>query len=78
MLGIAAVRLKEELRQLKLESKRLSDQLLQTKRLLEYAGNQRASRRRQIEKLMKELEEVRNVAETNKKNVSLWWMSWSI
>ena len=67
MLGIAAVRLKEELRQLKLESKWLSDQLLQTKRLLEYAGNQRESHRRQIEILMKELEEVRNVAETNKK-----------
>ena len=54
MLGIAAVRLKEELRQLKLESKWLSDQLLQTKRLLEYAGNQRESHRRQIEILMKE------------------------
>ena len=41
MLGTAEARLEEELRQLKLESRRLGDQLLETKRQLEYAGNQR-------------------------------------
>ena len=40
MLGTVGAQLEEELRQLKLESQRLSDQLLETKRLLEYAGNQ--------------------------------------
>ena len=64
MLGTAGARLEEELRQLKLESQRLSDQLLETKRLLEYAGNQRESCRRQVEILKKELAEVTNVAET--------------
>ena len=65
MLGTAGARLEEELRQLKLESQRLSDQLLETERLLEYAGNQRESCRRQVEILKKELaEEVMNVAET--------------
>ena len=39
MLGTAGVQLEEELRQLKLESQRLSDQLLETKQLLEYAGS---------------------------------------
>ena len=43
MLGRAEARLEEELRQLKIESQRLGDQLLETKRLLEYAGNQRES-----------------------------------
>ena len=38
MLGTAGARLEEELRQLKLESQRLGDQLLETKRQLEYAG----------------------------------------
>ena len=42
-LGTAGNRLKEELRQLKLESQRLGDQLLETKRQLDYAGNQRES-----------------------------------
>ena len=55
MLGTAGAWLKEELRQLKLESQRLSDQLLEIKRLLEYAGNQRESCRRQMEILKKEL-----------------------
>ena len=64
MLGTGGVRLKKELRQLKLKSQRLSDQLLESKRLLEYAGNQRESCRRQVEILKKELEEVTNVAET--------------
>ena len=64
MLGNAGARLKEELRQLKLESQRLSDQLLETRRLLEYAGTQRESCRRQVEILKKELAEVTNVAET--------------
>ena len=64
MLGTAGHRLKEELRQLKLESQRLGDQLLETKRQLENAGNQRESCRRQVETLKKELEEVTNVAET--------------
>ena len=64
MLGTAGARLEEELRQLNLESQRLSDQLLETKRLLEYAGNQRESCRRQVETLKKELAEVTNVAET--------------
>ena len=64
MLGTAGSRLEEELRQLKLESQRLSDQLLESKRLLEYAGNQRESCRRQLEILKKELAEVKNVAET--------------
>ena len=64
MLGTAGARLEEELRQLKLESQRLSDQLLETKRLLEYAGNQRESCRRQVEILKKELAEVMIVAET--------------
>ena len=41
MLGTAGARLEEELRQLKLESQRLNDQLLETKRLLEYSANQR-------------------------------------
>ena len=39
MLELAGVQLKEELRQLKLESQRLSDQLFETKQLLEYAGS---------------------------------------
>ena len=64
MLGTAGVRLEVELRQLKLESQRLSDQLLETKRLPEYAGNQRESCRRLVEILKKELAEVTNVAET--------------
>ena len=64
MLGTAGFRLKEELRLLKLEIQRLSDQLLETNRLLEYAGNQRESCRRQVEILEKELAEVKNVAET--------------
>ena len=64
MLGTAGARLEEELRQLKLESQSLSDQLLENKRLLEYAGNQRESCRRQVETLKKELVEVTNVAET--------------
>ena len=55
--------LEGELRQLKLEKHRLSDQLLESNRLVEYAGNQRASCRRQVEILKKELAEVTNVAE---------------
>ena len=39
MLGTAGARLEEELRQLKVESQSLSDQLLETNRPLEYAGN---------------------------------------
>ena len=49
MLGTAVARLEEELRQLKPENQRLSDQLLEIKRLLEYAENQRESCRRQVE-----------------------------
>ena len=64
MLGTAGARFKEELLQLKLESQRLSGQLLETKRLLEYAGNQRESCRRQVEILKKVLAEVTDVAET--------------
>ena len=64
MLGTVGARLEEELRQLKLESQRLSDQLLETKRLLEYAGNQLESCRRQVEIMKKELAEVTDVAET--------------
>ena len=64
MLGTAGARLEEELWQLKLESQGLSDQLLETKRLLEYAGNQRESCKRQVEMLKKELVEVMDVAET--------------
>ena len=64
ILGTAGARLEEELRQLKFESQRLSVQLLETKRLLEYAGNQRQSCRRQVEILKKDLAEVTNVAET--------------
>ena len=65
MLGTAGARLEEELRQLKLESQRLGDQLLEPRQQLEYVGNQREScRRRQVETLKKELEEVTNVAET--------------
>ena len=64
MLGTAWDRLEEELRQLKPESQSLSDQLLETKQLLEYAGNQRESCRRQVEIMKKELAEVTNVAET--------------
>ena len=64
MLGTAGARLEEELRQLKLESQRLSDQLLETKRLLDYVGNQQEFCRRQVEILKKELAEVTNVAET--------------
>ena len=64
MLGTAGARLEEELRQLKPESQRLSDQLLETKRLPEHNGNQRESCRRQEEILKKELAEVTNVAET--------------
>ena len=62
MLGTAGARLEEELRQSKLESQKLGDQSLETKRQLEYAGNQWESCRRQIETLKKELEEVSNVA----------------
>ena len=64
MRGTAGARLEEELRQLKLESQRLSDQLLEIQRLLEYAGNQRESCRMQVEILKKELAQVMNVAET--------------
>ena len=64
MLGTAGARLEEELRQLKVESQRLGDQLLETERQLEYAGNQRESCRRQVETLKKVLEEVTNIAET--------------
>ena len=64
MLGTSGARLEEELRQLKLESHRLSDQLLETIRLLEYAGNQRESCMRKVDILKKELAEVTNVAET--------------
>ena len=64
IMGTAWARLEEELRQLKLETQRLSDQLLETKRLLEYAGNQRESCRRQVEKLNNELAQVTIVAET--------------
>ena len=64
MLGTAGARLEEELRQLKLESQRLGDQLLETTRQLEYAGNQRDFCRRQVETLKKESEEVTKVAET--------------
>ena len=67
MQGTARARLEEELRQLKLESQSLTDQLLETKRLLEYAGNQRESCRRQVETLKKELAEVTDVAETKKR-----------
>ena len=63
MLGTAGARLEEELRQLKLESQRLSDQLLETKRLLESAENQLESCKRQAEILKKELAEDTNVAE---------------
>ena len=64
MLGTARARLEEELWQLKLEIQSLSDQLLETKRLLEYACNQRESCRGQVEILKKELTEVTIVAET--------------
>ena len=64
MLGTAGARLEEELRHLKLESQMLSGHLLETKRLLEYAENQREFCRRQVELLKKELAEVTNVAET--------------
>ena len=64
MLGTAGAPLEEELRQLKVKSQRLCDQFLETKRQLEYAGNQRESCRRQVETVKKELEEVTNVAET--------------
>ena len=57
MLGTAGDRLEEDLRQLKLEIQRLGDQLLETKRQLEYVGNT------QVETLKKELDEVTNVAE---------------
>ena len=67
MLGTAGVGLEDELRQLKLERQKLSDQLLETKQILEYAGNQRRSCRRQVEILKKELAEVTNVAETKAK-----------
>ena len=50
MLGTAGVRLEEERRLLKLERENLSDQLLETKRLLEYAGYQRESCMRKVEK----------------------------
>ena len=64
MQGLAGAWLEEELRQLKLESQRLGDQLLETKRQFEYAGNQREYCRRQVETMKKELEEVTIVAET--------------
>ena len=66
MLGTAGARLEEELQQLNLESQRLSDQMLETKRLLEIAGNQRESCKRQVEILKKESAEVTNVAETKR------------
>ena len=64
MLGTAGVRLEEELRQLKHKNQKLIDQLLETKPLLEYAGNQRESCSSRVEKMKKELEEVTNVAQT--------------
>ena len=64
MLGTAGLRFDEELGQLKLEDQNSGDQLLETKRLLVCAGNQRKSCRRHVEILKKELEEVTNVAET--------------
>ena len=64
MLGTAGDRLEQELRQLTLEGQMLNDQLLETKRLLEYAGNQRESCRKQVKNLKKDLEEVTNVAES--------------
>ena len=67
MLGTAGVRLEEEIRQLKFQIQRLSDQLLESKRLLEYAGNQRESCRRQVDILKKELEEVTVLAGTKTK-----------
>ena len=42
MLGTAGALIEEELRQLKLERQTKGDQLLETKRLLEYAGKQEA------------------------------------
>ena len=71
MLGTAGDRLEEDLRQVKLESQRLGDQLLETKWQLEYVGNT------QVETLKKELDEVTNVAEKKQGNVSLWWTSGS-
>ena len=64
MLGTAEAQLEEELWQLKLESQKISDQLLETKRLLEYAGNQQQSCKRQVEILRYESAGVTNVAET--------------
>ena len=72
MLGTAGARLEEGLRQLKVESQRLGDQLLETKRQLEYAGNQRESCRRQVETLKKGLEEVTNVAETKTRECRMY------
>ena len=72
MLGTAGARLEEGLRQLKVESQRLGDQLLETKRQLGYAGNQRESCRRQVETLKKELEEVTNVAETKTRECRMY------
>ena len=64
MLGTAGAQLEEELRQLKLENQRLHEQLLESKRLLVNAGNQRESHRRQVEMLNRELEEDKNQAES--------------
>ena len=64
MLGTAGARLKEELRQLKLEGQWLHKQLLMTKNLLVNAGNQRESCRRQVEMLNRELEAAKTKAET--------------
>ena len=67
MLGTVGFRIEKVLRQVKLESQRLSDQLLKTKRLLEYAVNQWECCRGQVEIFKKELEKITNAAETKRK-----------
>ena len=66
MLGPARTRLKEELRQLKLEAQNNNELLLGTKSLLVNAGKQREFCRRKIEMLNTELEVGKSEAEANK------------
>ena len=67
ILGDAGARLKEELRQLKLEGQRLHEQLLISKNLLVKAGNQVESCRRQNEMLNRELVIAKSQAESKTK-----------
>ena len=64
ILETAGVRLEEELRQSKLENQRSQEQPLETKRFFVNTGNQRESRRRQVEMFNSELEVAKSQEES--------------